>query len=147
MLWLVVGVAVVALINLCMLGLMLFAVTRARRAARDLRDQVLSFFSPRGEQPSEFADLTDKMAAIFSARLVTSLQAAVRGSAGGAATALAKSEQGELFAANPLAGLLGGKLGKSPLAVAALSLLGQQLTGGGGNNHKVKTTNDGMSIH
>jgi hypothetical protein len=118
------------LINVALLAVVLVTIWYARRLISSVQDTIYSFFEATPDNgPSQFAEMIDKSAAILSARIITSAQAAMRGSAGGAAKGAAAAEQAEAIQANPLLGLLGGKLGKSPLATLALSLLGSKLVG------------------
>lgn len=98
-------------------------------------------FKQEGDKPSKFADLVDSISAVLASRLITSFKANIRGSAGGEASAEAKAEQAQLLATNPLLGLFGGgKLGKSPLALGLLSLLGSKLGSGPGQNNNGSMT-------
>lgn len=138
---------VISALQLVSLILLILMFVRTKAYIQDKEAQIVEFlhgvFQPVGEKPSQFAEFTDLIAQTFSNRIVTSLTAAVRGSAGGAA----KAEGDAAIAANPLLGLLGrGKLGKNPLALAALSLLGSKFAPGGpgtpaipaGNGHSPK---------
>lgn len=129
---------VLLLSNVALLAVALGALYKARRLIDVVQNTISDFFnSPDADTPSPFAQLVDKSAAVFSARLVTSAQAAIRGSAGGAQKSENAAAAAEAAASNPLLALLGGsKLGKSPLAMAGLSLLGNQLFANkNGSNH------------
>lgn len=97
-------------------------------------------FKQEGDKPSKFASLVDSISAVLASRLITSFKANIRGSAGGEASAESKAEQAQLLATNPLLGLFGGgKLGKSPLALGLLSLLGSKLGTSQNNNGSMST--------
>lgn len=124
---------VIAALQLASTLILLLMFARTRSYLRDKESEIVDFlhnlFLPAGEKPSHFSELVDGIAQIFSNRIVTSFNAAIRGSAGGAA----KAEGEAAMAANPLLGLLGrGKLGKNPLALAALSLIGSKFAPGPG---------------
>lgn len=110
-----------------------------QRKIRSVEDQVYDFFVSEEGKPSKFANLTDTIAAVFANRVMQSLTAAFRGSAGGTAKGEAEEARREFLAANPLVGMLGGaKLGKNPMAMGLLSMLGQNLMG-----HASDTPNGG----
>lgn len=128
---------VISALQFFSLILLILMFARTKAYLQDKESQIVDFLHelfapPRGspDKPSQFVEMTDTIAQVFSNRIVTSLTAAVRGSAGGAA----KAEGDAAIAANPLLGLLGrGKLGKNPLALAALSILSSKFTPGNGN--------------
>jgi len=78
---------------------------------REYEQMFSELIKPQGDNPSKLVEFLDGVAAMFSNRVVQSAEALLRGSAGGAA----KAENAAAIAANPMLGLMSGKLGKNPL--------------------------------
>lgn len=126
MFWLLAALVVIQLLTFGYIFVLSYI---AARKVRQVEDLVYSLFTQESpEKPSQFAELVDKVASVFSTRIITSAQAAIRGSAGGIAKGEAQAAQAELMASNPMMAMFaGGKLGKNPMALGLLSLLGQNL--------------------
>lgn len=106
--------------------------------------QIFAFFQPDGDKPSKFAIWIDTIAQIFSARIISSAEAALRGAKGGMMKGVNAAEQRDFIQQNPLMGMLGGKMGKNPIAVGLLSLLGQKLGSLGPSAESVPTNGSGQ---
>jgi hypothetical protein len=120
----------VLLVNVALLAVALGALYRARQLASAIESRITSFFNaPDDKTPSEFARMIDLAAAVLSARIITSAEAAIRGAKGGTQKGINAEAFEEQAKANPLVALFGAKLGKNPLAMTALSLLGGKLMG------------------
>lgn len=108
----------VSVATLATLLVLLMVVGRFMARVRELDAMVQDAISSDGNKPSKLALFIDSAAAILSARIVSTLEASLRGSMGGTA----KAENAQALAENPLIGLVGRgtKLGKSPMAVQLL---------------------------
>lgn len=83
------------------------------KSLNELKTMMFEFISPQGDKPSRLVEFLDAIALMFTNRLVGSAEAALRGAAGGAAKA--ENAAARLEAFGPLAGVLGGRLGKNPV--------------------------------
>jgi len=113
MFWLVGGILTTQLLILLFIG---YIFVKVRRFSWDISDLVSDWVRPQGDKPSKLVEFIDAMGQMVASRLVSSAEAAIRGSAGGAARA---EHQVEL-ANNPMLAMMGGKLGKNPLVGAIM---------------------------
>jgi len=142
MFWLMVAAVAIQAVTL---GLFLCVFLRGLKVAdkvQQYEDFFVDLLRPQGDKPSKLVEFIDGVSVNIATRIVSSAEAAIRGSAGGAK----RADNAEMIASNPLLGLMGGRLGKNPLVGSIIQALvnkigsgvpaqdqGNQLTPGNGS--------------
>lgn len=148
MMWLIgVGVAL-QLLSLLVLVFIELGISKKMREyetaisekVKAYEDSVLDFIQPQGDKPSKLVDFIDIVSANVASRIVSSAEAAIRGSAGG----LARAEKAEMLASNPLAGLMSGRLGKNNLIGALLQAVLNKVGSGTPAEGKISAAAEGV---
>ncbi len=112
-------VGAILLTQALILVFLVYMFLKVRNMSWDIADRVKEYenilvdlIKPQGDKPSKLVEFIDGVSANIAARIVSSAEAAIRGSAGGAARAANAAEA----SANPLAAMVGGgRLGKNPV--------------------------------